>query len=171
MSVSSEQKVIFLDIDGVLATLSSQLISGKLIDQNGVDALQKILDKTNAKIVVSSTWRQIFKKRYQMKKVLDCMGLIRPKLYGVSGTETADDWCTPKSNSGIRGEEIQAWLNAHPDVTQYVILDDDSDMLEHQLERFIRIDPMVGINGSVLAKSLVLLDADPGDIFATLIRE
>jgi len=27
----------------------------------------------------------------------------------------------------------QAWLMEHPEVTKYVILDDDTEMLEHQL--------------------------------------
>jgi hypothetical protein len=31
-----------------------------------------------------------------------------------------------------RGEEIEAWLAAHPEVEVYAILDDDSDMLRHQ---------------------------------------
>jgi hypothetical protein len=36
-----------------------------------------------------------------------------------------------------RGVEIQQWLDEHPDVTNYVILDDDSDMLEHQMKNFV----------------------------------
>jgi hypothetical protein len=31
-----------------------------------------------------------------------------------------------------RGEEIAAWLAAHPEVELYAILDDHSDMLPHQ---------------------------------------
>ena len=36
-----------------------------------------------------------------------------------------------------RGKEIQQWLDEHPEVTNYVIFDDDSDMLEHQMNNFI----------------------------------
>jgi len=39
--------------------------------------------------------------------------------------------------SSIRGEEIEEWLNTH-EWSSFVILDDDSDMLEHQLKNFVR---------------------------------
>jgi hypothetical protein len=38
----------------------------------------------------------------------------------------------------VRGDEIQAVLNIHPEITHYVILDDDTDMLKHQLGNFVQ---------------------------------
>ena len=35
---------------------------------------------------------------------------------------------TAEIGTGCRGDEIQDWLTRHPDVTQFVILDDDADM-------------------------------------------
>src|SRR5437867_5547994 len=32
----------------------------------------------------------------------------------------------------VRGYEIQAWLELHPEVDRYAILDDETDFLEHQ---------------------------------------
>lgn len=37
-----------------------------------------------------------------------------------------------------RGYEIEEWLNKHPEVENYVILDDDDDMLDSQLNNFVR---------------------------------
>jgi hypothetical protein len=37
-----------------------------------------------------------------------------------------------------RGKEIDEWLSFHPDVTHYVILDDDEDMEPHQMDNFVK---------------------------------
>ena len=37
-----------------------------------------------------------------------------------------------------RGHEIQYWLDIHPEVTNYVILDDDNDFLDTQQKYFIQ---------------------------------
>jgi hypothetical protein len=58
-------KVIFLDVDGVLNSrgkwagcdLANLTDSGTRIDPLAVARLKRIVDATDAKIVVSSTWR------------------------------------------------------------------------------------------------------------------
>ena len=47
------QKIIFLDFDGVITTMASRY----KLDQYKCDLLQQIIDRTGAKIVVSSSWR------------------------------------------------------------------------------------------------------------------
>lgn len=42
--------------------------------------------------------------------------------------------------SGHRGSEIQEWLDKQTEPCRYVILDDDSDMLDCQLPYFIQTD-------------------------------
>ena len=39
---------------------------------------------------------------------------------------------TGYSNNGFRGDEIKEWLNRHPEVTQYAILEDDEDFYPDQ---------------------------------------
>ena len=46
----------------------------------------------------------------------------------------------------LRGEEIQDWLDNHPEVEDYAILDDDSDMLPEQFAKFHHSDPWFGLN-------------------------
>ena len=46
---------------------------------------------------------------------------------------------------GIRGEEIKQYLEEHTDIKSYVILDDDSDMLDEQLFNFVQTDGFEGI--------------------------
>ena len=53
-------KVIFLDIDGVLNTPSSESRCGEYIgiDDEKVKKLKKIVEKTKAEIVLISTWKK-----------------------------------------------------------------------------------------------------------------
>jgi hypothetical protein len=37
-----------------------------------------------------------------------------------------------------RGHEIELWLKMHPEVSNYVIIDDDNDMLDNQRANFVR---------------------------------
>lgn len=126
-------KVIFLDIDGVLNIYCPGRDEyGCLFHEHFVDNLRWIIEQTKAKIVVSSSWRlsgktsilEMWKYRNLPGEVID----ITPNLTYGSG----------KNSSTPRGKEIQHWLNEHPEVTNYVILDDDSDMLSTQMENFVK---------------------------------
>ena len=52
----------------------------------------------------------------------------------------------PPSLLGCRGDEIAAWLTAHPKVKEWAIVDDDSDMLPEQLPRFVKTDGNEGLS-------------------------
>lgn len=119
------KKIIFLDIDGVLNVYPQGRDKyGSTFHTHFEDNLQEIIDKTNAKIVISSTWR------YSGLKVMQNMWRDR----GLAG-EVID--ITPIEPNGIRGDEIAYWLQ-HNQVDTYVIIDDDSDMLPEQMPYFVR---------------------------------
>lgn len=122
-------KVIFLDFDGVLNSSASFIMEtrkrkalpkGTLCPVNQTlcyvccSNFQYVLEHApDAKIVISSTWRQIFD-----------LDWLRAKLtsYGIDGSRVIDE--TPHTFSGPRGREINLWLEDHPEVTDYVIIDD-----------------------------------------------
>ena len=115
-------KVIFLDFDGVLATeeyTESLLLSGQktidkfgtLFDPNCIDSFNWIISQTNAKIVITSSW-----KNYLSLLSIIRMWRYRKMLGMVIGV-------TP-SISIYRGEEIDKWLSKHIGITNYVIIDD-----------------------------------------------
>lgn len=120
-------KVIFLDVDGVLNSentffkLRSEQDTIFYIDPYMALLVARIVEATDAKIVLSSSWRHhpdgiaVVEKR--VWKILD----VTPDMPLSGGVEAME-----------RGKEIQAWLDKHPEVTKYAILDDDSDMLPHQ---------------------------------------
>lgn len=137
-------RLIFLDIDGVL---NGENYYNRIIDE-GVDLsdilnnfdkeaikiLYRIVETTKAKIVISSTWR--FQEN--IKEILENVGFNLDDIVGG----------TPRLRAP-RGYEIQKWLMDNKDKLDndltYVILDDDSDMLDEQLHNFIRTSGRTGL--------------------------
>jgi hypothetical protein len=58
--------------------------------------------------------------------------------------------------SSVRGLEIQDWLDNHPGVTDFVILDDSSDMA-HLMPKLIQTDDATGLTQAHVAPALRLL--------------
>ena len=123
-------KVLFLDIDGVLNSRRSCIAFGgyphevtghprQMFDEVAVALIRGIVKQAGAKVVLSSSWR-----------IVDDHGHIG------QGLDMPIIDATPVL-AGKRGEEIAAWLAAHPEVETYAIVDDDSDMLDGQLPHFI----------------------------------
>ncbi|MFW6246986.1 MAG: HAD domain-containing protein [bacterium] len=119
-------KVIFLDIDGVLCVIPTGFDEfGALFHKRFEDNLKWIIEETNAKIVISSTWRlagleemkEMWKHRNLAGEVID----ITP--FG--------------GMDNIRGDEIQVWSDNN-NTENYVIIDDDTDMWESQLNNFVQ---------------------------------
>jgi hypothetical protein len=136
-------KVIFLDFDGVIVTAHTRYHSG---DMYCVHLLNRLIKETGAKIVVSSMWRT-------GRTVEELRTLLTE--WGVEG-EVIDK--TPVDHGVIRGVEIDRWLAKHPEVTSYVILDDDSDMggLIHKL---VKTHPTHGLDYADVGKAVHMLGA------------
>ena len=121
------EKIIFLDVDGVLNSLSFakrmrdeegvRVFSEDILDRKCLLLLKDVVDRTGAKIVVSSAWRRIPLSYGHLKDWLSEYGM---EVFDV----------TPYVG-GERGNDITAWFNRHPGEYNYVILDDDSDMTVH----------------------------------------
>ncbi len=121
-------RIIFLDIDGVLNSVRTGWFN---FDMFAVNFLIWVFQLTGCKIVISSSWRHNHNKKFWDKILPDCIH---------------DDYMTPSIyGNKIRGDEIQLWLDKHPEVERYLILDDDTDMKEDQKRNFIQTDPMNGI--------------------------
>ena len=127
-------KVIFLDIDGVLNSIRSAVALGgypyhvtpdhlPTFDWVAVGLMQRVCKETGAVCVLSSTWR----------KSVDYL-LIGEKL------ELPIIGVTPVNHDGHRGGEISLWIDENGEPKRWAIVDDDSDMLEHQLPRFVHTD-------------------------------
>ena len=150
------EKVIFLDVDGVLNCVDSfkacnlrneeykkNLIkNGDKIDlsiemmvrdvgglwQPSIDELTRIQKETDCSIVISSTWRL---RDGMYNRLINHLSKFIPKTAFVGRTERLD--------GKPRGDEIKEWMSqAAVIVGRYVIIDDDNDMLDEQQEFYIK---------------------------------
>jgi hypothetical protein len=148
------KKVIFLDIDGVLNSSTRWKESHEVdprnksakLDPIAVWRLKQIIGATGAKIVISSTWRNIFPLDW-LTGTLWKYGIPKDTIIGK----------TPKV--GRRGHEINHWLKKNP-VDRYLIIDDDSDAwaaVDHKLNNFIHTTFEEGLQHSHILDAVKIL--------------
>ncbi len=107
-------KIIFLDFDGVLNSygyLRRTGQAGLCLDPSRLDLLGKIVDATDAKLVLTSSWREHWSAE-SSSEIDRIFAEHRMTVYGK----------TPHLRSG-REQEIRAWLAEHP-AESFVVLDD-----------------------------------------------
>jgi len=103
------------------------------------------------KIVVSSTWR-LGETVESLKKILAPAKLVSDAIIDVT-----PHFRWRGGDEVNRGHEIKHWLDAHPEVTDYVIVDDDRDMLESQLSNFVNTSELHGfMHGDMLQAQRIL---------------
>jgi hypothetical protein len=125
--------VLFLDIDGVVNCKTTRRRHRGLvgIERRLADMVRGIAHAVpDLKVVLSSSWRELEEGRAVVEdKILPC--------FDITPCFDAED--------DVRGYEIQAWLELRPGVERYAILDDDCDMLPHQMPSFFRTSTDIGI--------------------------
>ena len=141
--------VIFLDFNGVLDTN----LNMDVIDQGNLLRLKSLVDMFDAKVVISSSLKNPFyyngKHSRLFQSILDTLLESGIDVIGI----------TPKGNS--REEEILMYLNSHPEISNYCILDDDYDMeklKEHLVKLPMQIeDGQMGFTQEYLDKAISIL--------------
>jgi hypothetical protein len=129
------EKILFLDIDGVLnstrymASKANVMWNNSDLDFEAVQRLAKIVEDTKCSIVVSSTWRLwgIGPDSRIQKAILARDGKIICEAI-IDKTIHRNDKNYPYGKKLYRGDEIQIWLEDNKFTGKFVILDDDSDM-------------------------------------------
>mgnify|MGYP007026551141 CR=1 FL=1 len=76
--------------------------------------------QTGCKVVLSSSWRHHPEGRQNVSERVTELFDITPTL------------------GKYRGDEVLAWLDQHPEVTKYAILDDDMDFYVYQAPNFFK---------------------------------
>ena len=114
-------KVIFLDFDGVLNSkmyFETHSSVGLAIDSTRLELLKRIVLGTNAKIVLSTSWRAHWDKE---DSLCDDVGREVNRILAEKDIVIFDKI---SDDSGSRYEKISDWLENHPSVTKFVVLDD-----------------------------------------------
>jgi hypothetical protein len=102
--------------------------------------LSEWCNETDTKICISSVWKHHFGTEgyvstpEKWEDALVKLGFKPGTYVGITG-----------DRKNLRGQEIQEWLDKHPEVEDYSIIDDDSDMLPEQFSKFHHSDPWFGL--------------------------
>lgn len=138
-------KIIFLDFDGVLNSQEffKRLREGKVktndkykcdLDKSKVIMLNEIVKKTNAKIVISSFWRYIYKFE-TLQKILKKHG-FKYKIYDV----------TPFGAMTDRWKQIQEWIDScKENIEDFIIIDDEKDHIGYLKNKLVLTDFSTGL--------------------------
>ena len=141
-------KVIFLDFDGVITIPDTKWN----ISLEHILRVKDICDKTGAKLVISSSW-QICGRKVESREERVTNWLNGPLMKDIKGPikKFFEDYTYDMSGrfysefGNVRGSDIKSWLVRNPDVDNYVIIDDEGDMLDEQLFNFVQTDWPFGI--------------------------
>ena len=164
---NTPEKIIFLNIDGVMTTreslrgtaltshktahslLSSHISPAKVIMMRG------LCHRTGAKIVVTSTWRKF-------KMHMAAFGSVWEDCPFHEDWRTADlsrqmgpIWSAPG-----RGTEIRDWVDRHPEISSMVVIDDEiSDIItDISSQVVVKTNFEDGIKGHDLQRAESILD-------------
>jgi hypothetical protein len=160
-------KVVFLDIDGVLNAhedLHPDVMCGQ-IHSNKVAYLNQILERTGAKLVLSSAWRYLIHRKEMdlvgLGWLLRSHGIYQDRLIGITRPDTmvdiADSDKIPIPLMDERGEQISDWLKEHPECERYVVLDDLDLGISEAKHPFVLVDGSVGLTEQNVEAAISIL--------------
>jgi hypothetical protein len=140
-------KIVFLDFDGVLNCDESVCELGTRYKfwPASIKALNEVLTRGGARIVISSTWRE----HWTLSENAACLeqaGLVPGRVVGKT--------CVSDKERGI---QIDSWLKGVPYMVQsFVILDDKDDMAMHR-QRLVRVDSNTGFDTKGARRAIEIL--------------
>ena len=169
------EKYLFLDFDGVLNTeyyqnllsyqgLAVQDMHGAIFDPETIKQLKRIIDATDAKIIVESSWKFLgLDAMQEMWEARELPGQI----IDITSSSVSDNWLLHANLDDIdpamghcKGMEIASWLTDHAlQDARYVIIDDEYVILDSQLPYFILTNPYDGITEALADRAISILNS------------
>lgn len=171
--MNKHRKIIFLDFDGVLNTEYYQGLLeyqgkpwqdeyGAFFDPKSVKQLKKIIDATDADIVVESSWKYLGLDA--MKELWDVRNLPG-RVIDITPLSVSDEHLIninldylDTSILNCKGIEIASWLAEQTEDIRYVIIDDEYVILESQFPHFILTNPYEGITEEQAERTISILN-------------
>ena len=143
------EKVIFLDVDGVLCTPLSFRINRILrrpLERESFDPislfwLHRLVRQTGARLVLSSSWRDMLTIDNPM-----CKAIMENFFACLKRNHTPLEDVTPPMDNGDKGAEIALWLERNP-CGRYIVLDDHNCFSSHPevAEHWIPVPDSAGL--------------------------
>ena len=150
--IAGDKFTIFLEIDGVLDVYNPNIAEQELLPQTVAD-LKGLIERTQAEVVIISDWRygtNAYREKAKAlgfeKNIANCDNLV--VTFAKEGIRIKD--VTPwEERFPNRTAEIKHYLQTHPEIRRYVILDDcfgddyesDKDVQKH----LVFVDALKGL--------------------------
>lgn len=161
-------KVIFLDIDGVinsnfwLESHQQEISDGTLIDKEKIELVAKIVNKTEATLVMHSGWRFWFDNtmkpiRKEAQNLIDLLLDSGLSIYAMTPDLTTEEIRKSKMFSKVKASEIFLWLEQNPNVDKWIVLDDIDLHNDDLATRQVRTNAEVGITEKDVDKAIEML--------------
>ena len=167
------EKYLFLDLDGVLNTTQYQSYLfknqldrsdgyGEVFDPQAVAQLQRIIDATNAKIVISSSWKEMgfgyLDEMWWYRQLPSHLHSVTPTLVSASFyiSETDSNIVRPVKYS--KGLEVLAWIELYGAANKpYCIVDDEDLFFTSQAAHFVKTDSREGLTSEIADRIIHIL--------------
>ncbi len=152
--------IVFLDVDGVLIAYPEGEHAPPQFTPRCVDAFRAILAALpRVRVVLSSTWRL---PRHVNQLHAQWLEHGFPESLAWDGTPDTR-WNPDVSHLHRRGLEIKAWLEAHPNVLRWVVLDDERMAIEPILGsyRCVFTNPARGLTVEDAERAVEILMKSP----------
>ena len=150
------EKYIFLDFDGVINTPKGKFA------KKAVANLLHLVERSDAKIIISSTWRlqgmeYILKLWQEHHMPGEVIGLT-PSCNSInfSNVDGQEEW---QGLHGCKGLEIAEWLRLNAkEPYRYIILDDEEDFLFSQREHLVKVEGSKGLDKADVRVAIQILN-------------
>lgn len=167
-------KFLFLDFDGVLNTSRyAKLLKkdgidlydeyGAMFDPNTISNLESIIEQTNCKIVLSTSWRNegllrmrfLWKDRNLPGEIFSMTPILLSTTY--QDSLNGEMFCIPELNA--KALEINAWLQQYASKSfNYVIVDDENVFFQKQQKHLVLTDEYDGLTVDKADKTIEILN-------------
>lgn len=151
---------IFLDIDGVLNnsyTAARTPMGFTGISTSLLGRLRKMAKETDSKVILSTSWKDEWAE--DSKKRSADGEYLHQKLFQ-AGITIAGKIDESSIGASHRGAAIQLYLDSHPEIERYVILDDiEFDFYDYEevASHFVRTDPRYGLTKKKLKEAVLVM--------------
>lgn len=156
---SGDHPLIFQDVDGVLNTTTSPVALDEKLIHNLVD----LVNKSKARLVLSTAWRKNDTLVDQLITTLKRAGIEGPQDFSKTPSLCAGVSCRP--------DEIHAWLRAHRQKRWIAIDDWDLTKMRHGAflkNHFVHTDPRLGLTTSKVQEGWDYLHPVHADVVSAL---
>lgn len=143
--------IVFLDVDGVLNCTET---NGN-IDDDKLELLKEIINKTNAKIVISSSWRTTTKKLKRLSQALN-----KYEMDYFDKTPQLQKYQKPEKNRVIEIESYLSTIKKQYKIDKWISIDDynlikfNNKLFEYH---FVNTSPFHGLRKKDVDQAIKLL--------------